>query len=61
MQQISSSKNLCRRKIHTETDTIKKNILKIKQNRRVSDLKELTKQNIKMFFRIQSKKSEYNF
>lgn len=49
------------RKKVTPSENIKKNMLKIQQKRRKSKLKEVTEQNLKMFFRIKGQKSEYKF
>lgn len=43
------------------SELIKDNILRMRQNRRINSLKQLTQQNVKLYFRIQAKQSEYKF
>lgn len=45
----------------TPSELIKDNILRMRQNRRINSLKQLTQQNVKLYFRIQAKQSEYKF
>ena len=45
----------------TPAEVMKNNFLQIKQRRRSSRLKEVTEQNLKMFYRIKAQKSEYKF